>query len=261
MSLAPGPVKAHMTAAGMLAEAAHDDRHVAFRDLIDNDGRYEAHPLGDLNGALAVIQYTGGTTGTPKGAMLSHANLTAACAQYVETSSRSETSTLRDGEERILCILPLFHIYALTVVMLLGFRMGAELILHPRFDPAAAVKDIATKKVTVYAGVPTMHVAILNLPGVEKMDLTSLKTCGSGGAPLPLAVQEAFQKLTRLPTDGRLGHERDLADRHVHAARRAGKARLMRRSRARRRDEIHRCRQSGARDRVRRARRDLRQGP
>jgi long-chain acyl-CoA synthetase len=196
MALAPGPVKAHMAAAGMLAEAARDDRHVAFRDLIDNDGRYDAHPLGDLTQALAVIQYTGGTTGTPKGAMLTHANLTAACAQYVETSSRSETSILREGEERVLCILPLFHIYALTVVMLLGFRIGAELILHPRFDPAAAVKDIATKKVTIYAGVPTMHVAILNLPGVENMDLTSLKTCGSGGAPLPRAVQEAFQRLT-----------------------------------------------------------------
>ena len=79
--------------------------------------------------------------------------------------------------------------------MLLGFRLGAELILHPRFDPAAAVKDIAAKKITAFSGVPTMHVAILNLPGVEKMDLSSLKFCGSGGAPLPLAVQEAFQKL------------------------------------------------------------------
>ncbi len=196
MALAPGPLKAQMAAAGMLAQVQRDDRHVAFRDLIDNDGRYQVHPLGELTQALSVIQYTGGTTGTPKGAMLTHANLTAACAQYVETSSRSETSTLRDGEERILCILPLFHIYALTVVMLLGFRLGSELILHSRFDPAAAVKDIATKKVTVYAGVPTMHVAILNMPGIEKMDLSSLKICGSGGAPLPLAVQEAFQKLT-----------------------------------------------------------------
>ena len=193
MALAPGPVKAHMAAAGMLAEAARDDRHVAFRDLIDNDGRYQVHPLGDLKEALAVIQYTGGTTGTPKGAMLTHANLTAACAQYVETSTPIGNATLREGEERILCILPLFHIYALSVVMLLGFRMGAELILHPRFDPAAAVKDIATKKITVYAGVPTMHVAILNLPGVENMDLSSLKICGSGGAPLPLAVQKRFR--------------------------------------------------------------------
>src|SRR5271156_6660632 len=90
MTAAPGPVKAQMAAAGMLAEVKRDDRHVAFRNLIDNDGRYQAHPLGDLTEALAVIQYTGGTTGTPKGAMLTHANLTAACSLYTEVATRGE---------------------------------------------------------------------------------------------------------------------------------------------------------------------------
>jgi long-chain acyl-CoA synthetase len=194
MTAAPGPVKAQMTAAGMLAEVKNDDRHLAFRDLIDNDGRYNAHPLGDLSDELAVIQYTGGTTGSPKGAMLTHANLTAACSLYTEVMTRSEEG-LRVGEERTLCILPLFHIYSLTVVMLLGFRLGAELVLHPRFDPAAAVKDIVEKKITVYLGVPTMHVAILSVPGIEKMDFSSLRLCGSGGAPLPVAVQERFEQV------------------------------------------------------------------
>ena len=195
MTAAPAPVKAQMTAAGMLAEVKHDDRRLAFRDLIDNDGRYTAHPLGDLTEALAVIQYTGGTTGTPKGAMLTHANLTAACSLYMEVMTRSGPDSLRVGEERILCILPLFHIYSLTVVMLLGFRLGAELVLHPRFDPAAAAKDIAAKKITVYMGVPTMHVALLSVPGVESMDWSSLRLCASGGAPLPLAVQQRFEKI------------------------------------------------------------------
>ena len=195
MTAAPGPVKAQMAAAGMLAEVKHDDRHVAFRDLIDNDGRYQAHPLGDLTDALAVIQYTGGTTGTPKGAMLTHANLTAACSLYMEIMTRSGPDSLRVGEERFLCILPLFHIYSLTVVMLLGFRLGAELVLHPRFDPAAAAKDIVDKKITVYMGVPTMHVALLSVPGVESMDWSSLRLCASGGAPLPVAVQERFEKV------------------------------------------------------------------
>src|SRR5271169_3531385 len=195
MTAAPGPAKAQMAAAGMLAEVKRDDRHVAFRDLIDNDGRYNAHPLGDLTEALAVIQYTGGTTGTPKGAMLTHANLTAACSLYMEVFTRSGPDSLREGEERILCILPLFHIYSLTVVMLLGFRLGAELVLHPRFDPAAAAKDIVGKKITVYMGVPTMHVALLSVPGVESMDWSSLRLCASGGAPLPLAVQENFEKV------------------------------------------------------------------
>jgi long-chain acyl-CoA synthetase len=194
MTLAPAAVQAQMTAAGMLAEVKRDGAHVAFRDLIDNDGRYEAHPLGMLADELAVIQYTGGTTGSPKGAMLTHANLTAACSLYAEVAMRGENS-LRVGEERTLCVLPLFHIYSLTVVMLLGFRLGAELVLHPRFDPAAAVKDIVEKKITVYMGVPTMHVALLSVPGAEKMDFSSLRYCASGGAPLPAAVQERFESV------------------------------------------------------------------
>ncbi len=192
-ALARGPVKAFMTAQGMLSEVKHDERRVAFRDLLDNDGRYPAHELGDPAEALAVIQYTGGTTGSPKGAMLTHANLTAACAQYLETVTRTDPPSMREGEERTLCVLPLFHIYALSAVLILGLRLGAELVLHPRFDPAAVVKDIALKKITVFPGVPTMHVALLNLPSLEAYDLSSLKFCASGGAQLPVAVQEKFQ--------------------------------------------------------------------
>jgi len=193
---APGPVKAFMMAQGLLAEVPSDERHVAFRDLIDNDGRYQAHPVGDPAEALAVIQYTGGTTGAPKGAMLTHANLTAACAQYMETATRTDPPAMVEGEERTLCVLPLFHIYALSAVLILGLRQGAEIILHPRFDPAAVAKDIALKKVTVFPGVPTMHVALLNLPDIDKYDLRSLKFCASGGAPLPVAVQQKFEGVT-----------------------------------------------------------------
>jgi long-chain acyl-CoA synthetase len=202
MTGAPAAVKAQMTAGGMLADVKRDGAHVAFRDLIDNDGRYQAHPLGPLTDELAVIQYTGGTTGSPKGAMLTHANLTAACSLYAEVGTRIEDG-LRVGEERSLCILPLFHIYSLSVVMLLGFRLGMELVLHPRFDAAAAVKDIVEKKITVYMGVPTMHVALLSVPGVETMDFSSLRYCASGGAPLPVAVQERFERVVgRRLTEG-----------------------------------------------------------
>jgi long-chain acyl-CoA synthetase len=194
MTPAPEPVKAQMKAAGLLADVSHDDRHIAFRDLIDNDGNYQVHPLGALTDEIAVIQYTGGTTGSPKGAMLTHANLTAACSLYTEVMTRGEHG-LRVGEEKVLCILPLFHIYSLTVVMLLGFKLGTELVLHPRFDPAAAVRDIVEKKITIYMGVPTMHVALLSVPGIEKMDFSSLRMCGSGGAPLPVAVQERFERV------------------------------------------------------------------
>ena len=242
MTAAPAPVKAQMTAAGMLAEVKHDDRRLAFRDLIDNDGRYTAHPLGDVKEALAVIAYTGGTTGTPKGAMLTHANLTAACSLYMEVMTRSGADLLRVGEERFLCILPLFHIYSLTVVMLLGFRLGAELVLHPRFDPAAAAKDIVDKKITVYMGVPTMHVALLSVPGAEFDGLVVAPAVRLRRSAASARRAAAVRKNRRLPVDRRLGHDRNRADRNLHPAREYREARLLRDPLPHHRDEVHRCR-------------------
>ena len=205
-ALAPGPVTAQMKAMELMAEPRREERIVAFADLLDNDGRYEAHPLGDLTEALAVIQYTGGTTGSPKGAMLSHANLSAACAQYTEIRTRSETSDYEVGAERVLCVLPLFHIFGLSAVLIASLRLGAEVILHARFDPAAVAKDIAEKKITYFPGVPTMHLALLRLPNIAAFDLSSLKRCASGGAPLPITLQEQFQAATgRVLTEGGWG--------------------------------------------------------
>ena len=142
-----------------------------------------------------MLQYTGGTTGLPKGAMLTHGNLTSACSQLVAVTS-GEPRVLEEGRERVLAVLPLFHIYALTVNMLFGIRMGAELILHTKFDLEAVIKDLSAKKVTVFPGVPTMYTAIVNYPNIGEYDLNSLKFCGSGGAPLPVEVNQSFQRLT-----------------------------------------------------------------
>jgi len=163
---------------------------VPFAALLDNDGRFTSHPLGALTEEVAVIQYTGGTTGTPKGAMLTHANITSASHQLLE----AKRSMFSPGADRILVVLPLFHIYGLSAVMVLGMCVGAELVLHARFDPEAVVKDIAAKRITGFPGVPTMFAAILALPGLEKHDLTSLKSCSSGGAPLPAELASAFEK-------------------------------------------------------------------
>jgi long-chain acyl-CoA synthetase len=195
MSGAPDMVRGQMSKTDQLASVPSDDRHLTFQQLLDNDGSYQAYPLGDLKEAIAVLQYTGGTTGLPKGAMLTHANLSSATSQYVE-STRTEPPVLEEGKERILAVLPPFHIYALTVNMLLGARLGAELVLHTRFDVEAVVKDITNKKITSFPGVPTMYVAIINYPGIEKIDVSSLKWCASGGAPLPLEVQQRFQEIT-----------------------------------------------------------------
>jgi long-chain acyl-CoA synthetase len=170
----------------------YDDTHIPFVSLLDNDGAYTPHPIEDPAETIAVLQYTGGTTGPPKGAMLTHGNLTAAGSQYIETT-KGEPPVLTPGQERCLLVLPLFHIYALTSCMLLCVRLGAEMVLHPRFDLEAVVKEIAAKKITIFMGVPTMFTAMLMYPGLADIDLSSLKFCGSGGAPLPLEVQQRFQ--------------------------------------------------------------------
>lgn len=178
-----------------IAKVPSDERHLTFRKLIANDGRFAAHEVTDLDETVAVLQYTGGTTGLPKGAMLTHANLTAATSMYV-TNNSAGARALEEGRERILAVLPLFHIYALQINMLLAMRFGAEIILHPRFELEAVIRDLEAKDPTMFAGVPTMFNAIVNYPGVEKMDLSSLKFCASGGAPLPIEVAQKFEKLT-----------------------------------------------------------------
>jgi len=141
---------------------------------------------------VALLQYTGGTTGLPKGAMLSHSNLTSAVSIYEVWGrpSRAERSTA----ERVICVLPLFHIYALTVVLLSSLRLGSLISLHLRFDVEAVMRDIEVKRATYFPGVPTMWIAIANLADLDKRDLSSLTSAGSGGAPLPVEVARVFEQ-------------------------------------------------------------------
>ena len=195
MTAAPGAVTAQMQSGKQLAEVNWDESHVSFAQLLDNDGQFAAPAQGDPLETVAVLQYTGGTTGLPKGAMLTHANLTAASAQYFE-ATRGNPPVLEQGAERFLAVLPPFHIFALTVNMLFGMTLGAELILHVRFDPKAALDDIANKRVSVFCGVPTMFTAVIDQPEAASRDLRSLKFCGSGGAPLPLELARRFSEIT-----------------------------------------------------------------
>ena len=178
-----------------IAQVPKDDRHIRYTKLIGNDGRYDKVPASDPNETLAAIQYTGGTTGLPKGAMLTHANLVAATEQ-LRTFTATEPRVLEEGVESTLTVLPLFHIYALTVILLYGTATGVKLILHPRFELDAVIKDLAGKRPTVFPGVPTMYTAIAAHPDAGNLDLTSLKLCNSGGAPLPVEVANRFEGLT-----------------------------------------------------------------
>jgi len=178
-----------------IAAVPNDDRHMRFSELLANDGRYTPHDVKDSNEEIAVLQYTGGTTGLAKAAMLSHGNLSAAVDMYDLWTGGTEP-VLESGKERVLAVLPLFHIYALTVILLKGISAGSEIVLHPRFDLDAVMKDLHKKKPSVFPGVPTMFAAIVNHPKIKDYDLTSLKFCGSGGAPLPMEIQEKFEALT-----------------------------------------------------------------
>jgi long-chain acyl-CoA synthetase len=143
---------------------------------------------------VALLQYTGGTTGKPKGAMLTHGNLTAACSIYKAWSDPQGLGEA--GKDKIICVLPLFHIFALTAVMLRGLSEGNELLLRMRFDVATTLHDIEVKRATVLPGVPTMWIALANTPDIDKRDFSSLRYAASGGAALPVDVAERFHKLT-----------------------------------------------------------------
>ena len=138
---------------------------------------------------MAVLQYTGGTSGTPKGAMLSHANLYANTVQGVRWFKDT-----RMGQERMLAALPFFHVFAMTTVLLFSVYAGAEIVMLPRFELKNAVRAIARRKPTFMPGVPTMFNAIAGFKG--RADLTSIGFCISGGAPLPAEVKARFEART-----------------------------------------------------------------
>src|SRR5262249_47825121 len=173
-----------------IASIPVDGRHLSFRTLIANDGDFQAVDI-DPERDIALLQYTGGTTGTPKGAKLTHANLYANTMQTAMWFPKIEV-----GGERILGVLPLFHVFAMTAVMNTGISQGAELILQPRFRLDAVLKAIHKRRPTLFPGVPTMFAAIVGYKQLEKYDLSSLKFCVSGGAPLPMRLKQDFEALT-----------------------------------------------------------------
>lgn len=142
--------------------------------------------------ALAAILYTGGTTSAARGVMLSHRNLIANALQ-----ARHWMPDAREGQERFLCVLPFFHSYGLTMALNVPIALGATMILLPHFEARQVLKAIQRFHPTIFPGVPSMYVAINNAPGVHRYGIHSIRACISGSAPLPLEVQEAFERLTR----------------------------------------------------------------
>ncbi|GGL41462.1 long-chain fatty acid--CoA ligase [Phycicoccus endophyticus] len=136
----------------------------------------------------AVILYTSGTTGRPKGAELTHRNI------HLNAHRSAEVIQEMTSDDVVMGCLPLFHVFGLTVGLNAATVAGASLALIPRFDPQAAIEVIEKERVTIMQGVPTMYAAILNHPGSDGMDASSLRTCASGGSAMPLEVMKAFEE-------------------------------------------------------------------
>lgn len=166
-----------------------DSRITSFSSLIDNDGDCPVLPC-DPEKDIALLQYTGGTTGSPKGAMLTHQNLSANARQSALIDPR-----MREPQ-RVLAVLPLFHVFANTCVLNRTVWSGGEIIMVPRFDATQVLATISRTHPTALPGVPTMFQALIDHPKVGETDFSSLRTCISGGAPLPLAVKEIFERIS-----------------------------------------------------------------
>lgn len=166
--------------------ALPDDRRVIrFSALVDNDGRPDPVAV-DAENDVALIQYTGGTTGTPKGAKLTHQNLTANARQV------NAIDPDHDAGDRILGVLPFFHVFANTCVLNRTVLNGGMITMLPRFDAKGALQAITRTKATALPGVPTMYQALLDHPDLTKTDFSSLRVCISGGAPMPAELREKF---------------------------------------------------------------------
>jgi long-chain acyl-CoA synthetase len=161
---------------------------VSFQELLTKD---LGTPNVNIDAAedLAALQYTGGTTGTAKGAMLTHRNLVANAVAFA-------TWMRGTAKDVFLTALPLFHIYGMTTSMTVPISVGAAMVLLPRFDTAEALAAIERRRVTVFCGVPTMYAALLANPDVGKFDLTSIRVCISGASALPPNVQLRFMDAT-----------------------------------------------------------------
>lgn len=168
----------------------NDGKHISYADVIDNDGN-PLHVDIDAANDIAVLQYTGGTTGIPKGAMLTHGNLYANVQQTV-----AWVNNITPGEDVMIGVLPLFHVFAMAVVMNCAIQAGMKIILHPKFDLEALLRSIKRHRPTFLPAVPAIFNAIAKSPRVGSIDFSCIKFCMSGGAPLPDDVRRLFIEKT-----------------------------------------------------------------
>ncbi|GAA0456546.1 long-chain-fatty-acid--CoA ligase [Alkalibacillus silvisoli] len=176
---------------GIVVKPEHGgDTHVWINMMEEASSEYEERDV-DPHEDLALLQYTGGTTGYPKGVMLTHHNLVANTQMCQRWLYKTE-----HANEVVLGILPFFHVYGMTTVMNLSVMMAQKMILIPKFDVDSVLKAIHKERPTLFPGAPTIYIGLLNHPKLSKFDLSSIEACISGSAPLPVEVQEQFEQIT-----------------------------------------------------------------
>jgi long-chain acyl-CoA synthetase len=175
--------------AGETAPLPDDPRVTPYARLIANKGDCTVASIDPVND-IALLQYTGGTTGQPKGAMLTHQNLTANARQVQLIDPR------HDEPDRIIGVLPFFHVFANTCTLNRTILNGGEIVMLPRFEAVQVLAAIQRTKATALPGVPTMYQALLDHPAIRNIDFSSLRACISGGAPLPLELKQRFEAAT-----------------------------------------------------------------
>ncbi|TMU85763.1 long-chain-fatty-acid--CoA ligase [Bacillus sp. BHET2] len=176
---------------GIVVKVNHSGQNHLFTEIMKTSKPEITTEEFDFENDLALLQYTGGTTGFPKGVMLTHKNLVAnasMCDLWLYKCKK--------GEERMLGILPFFHVYGMTAVLILSIMQGYKMILLPKFDAETTLKTIQKHKPTLFPGAPTIYIGLLNHPDIKKYDLSSIDSCLSGSAPLPVEVQQQFEEVT-----------------------------------------------------------------
>ena len=184
-------VEKQVTAGGQMADVAPANDIHRFFDLIKSCPHRP--PRVDINTEdVALLQYTGGTTGLPRAAMLTHRNITSNVIQLSHW-----LTDLEYGKDKIMGAIPFFHVYGMTVSMGLGIYAGCEIVVVP--DPRNiehVMEVIHRERCTIFPGVPAMYIGIINHPKATQYNLRSIKACVSGAAPLPMEVQEKFERIT-----------------------------------------------------------------
>lgn len=176
---------------GIVVNVKHEGSNHLLKEILKQPARkLQAHTF-DFEEDLALLQYTGGTTGSPKGVMLTHKNLVSNASMC-----NAWLYKCRMGEEVVLGILPFFHVYGMTTVMILSVMQAQKMILLPKFDAETTLKTIQKQRPTLFPGAPTIYIGLLNHPDLKKYDLSSIDSCISGSAPLPVEVQESFEEVT-----------------------------------------------------------------